>query len=106
MQLLLTQALRQQLPKLGHGDESGLGLEAKAIAKFFMSNGRWVWYASEFDGEDLFYGFVFGNVPELGYFRLSELEQVRGRHGLPVERDGSFTPLTLHQVMALHPFYF
>lgn len=35
----------------------------------------------------LFFGYVIGLEAELGYFSLSELEQIRGALGLPVERD-------------------
>ena len=48
---------------------------------------QWTWYAIEFDGADLFFGYVVGHVPELGYFSLQELEAARGPLGLPFERD-------------------
>jgi hypothetical protein len=51
--------------------------------------------AIEFDGEDLFFGFVNGDEPELGYFRLSELKANRGKMGFPIERDRNFTPCPL-----------
>ena len=67
--------------------------------KFFTSDAQWTWYAIEYDGEDIFYGYVEGIFPELGNFRLSELKQIRGAIGLPVERDKFFTPIPLSQVM-------
>ena len=94
---LLTQELRQQLPAL-HGQEAK-GLEAIAYAKFFTPDAHWTWYASEFDGKDAFFGFVRGDFPELGYFSLSELEQIRGCLGLPVERDLYFRPTPLRELM-------
>jgi len=94
---LLTQRLRQQLPGL-HGQEAK-GLKALAYAKFFTPDAHWTWYASEYDGEDTFFGIVQGDYPELGYFSLSELEQVRGCLGLPVERDRHFEPTSLRQLM-------
>ena len=57
--------------------------------------GSWTWYASEFDGEDIFFGLVIGFVAEFGYFSLSELKSVRGPLGLPVERDLHFKPQSL-----------
>jgi hypothetical protein len=48
----------------------------------------------------LFFGYVVGDVPELGYFILSELTEVRGGLGLPVERDLYFTPCRLSAVKA------
>lgn len=75
------------------------GLEALAQVKFFTPDGQWTWYAAEFDGADRFYGFVSGIEPEVGYFSLAELRQVRGQLGLPVERDRSFEPTSLRQIM-------
>ena len=60
----------------------------------------WTWYAIEYDGADLFYGFVDGDEPELGYFRLSELVANRGKWGLPIERDRYFDPCLLSVVQA------
>ena len=95
--MLLTKQLRRQLPRL-YSQESK-GLDAIAYVKWFMPDGHWVWYASEFDGKNVFFGFVEGDVPELGYFALDELRLIRGRLGLPVERDTFFQPTTLRALM-------
>ena len=42
-----------------------------------------------------FFGLVYGHEREFGYFLLSELEEVRGPHGLPIERDLYFKPMML-----------
>jgi len=60
------------------------------------------WWASEFDGDDLFFGLVSGFELEMGYFSLSELESVTGPLGLPIERDLYFEPKTLKELMELH----
>jgi hypothetical protein len=60
------------------------------------------WYASEFDGEDIFYGLVIGLEVEFGYFSLSELQSVQGPWGLPIERDLNFQPQTLRELQAKH----
>ena len=96
---LLTQDVLKQLPALGSQEEKGL--DALAVVKFFYPDFHWTWYASEFDGE-MFCGLVVGFEPELGYFSLSELESVRGKLGLPVERDKLFTPTSLRELMAEH----
>ena len=96
MKLITKEALRR-LPPLGSQEEKGL--EAMAVVKFFTPDASWTWWASEFDGEDLFFGLVHGFEKELGYFRLSELKQVRGALGLPVERDRYFRPKTLGELM-------
>ena len=46
----------------------------------------------------LFFGYVDGDFPELGYFRLSELKQSRGVLGMPIERDRCFRPCRLSTV--------
>ena len=96
---LLTKAILRRLPPLGSQEKKGL--KAKAVVKFFTADANWSWYASEFDGEDLFFGLVDGFEKELGYFRLSELQQVRGKLGLPVERDRYFQPRTLRELSGI-----
>lgn len=93
---LLTKAIRKQLPKLYAQD--GKGQQAIAYAKFFTPDANWTWYATEFDGEDQFFGLVDGFDRELGYFTLSDLEKLRGGLGLPVERDRYFTPTPLAEL--------
>ena len=66
-----------------------------ARVKFFTPDSHWSWYASEFDGEDIFFGLVIGHFVELGYFSLAELQAVRGPLGLPVERALQFEPTSL-----------
>ncbi|MEM1166279.1 MAG: DUF2958 domain-containing protein [Planctomycetota bacterium] len=90
---LVTAAIRRSLPPL-YATEDG---EAEPIVriKFFTPWTHWTWYAMEFDGEDLFFGLVDGDELELGYFRLSELESVRGPGGLTIERDLHFKPIEL-----------
>jgi hypothetical protein len=97
---LLTKAIRRRLPPLYTNEEKGL--EALAVVKFFTPDSSWTWYASEFDGDDLFFGLAVGFEAELGYFRLSELQSVRGKLGLPVERDRFFTPTPLRELLEVH----
>src|SRR5713226_7696141 len=85
---LLDQESRKNLPELYSNEDTGL--EAKAIVKFFSPDSNWTWYASEFDGQDLFFGLVVGLETELDYFSLSELETAKGALGLPIERDRYF----------------
>ena len=92
-QELLTADIRTQLPGL-YANEA-IGLSALARVKFFTPDSHWTWYASEFDGEDIFFGLVIGHFVELGYFSLAELQAVRGPLGLPVERALQFEPTSL-----------
>ncbi|MCG3203997.1 MAG: hypothetical protein KCHDKBKB_00674 [Elusimicrobia bacterium] len=82
---LLTKEILKKLPPLYSQDEKGM--EAIAYVKFFTPDSSWTWYATEFDGDDTFFGLVDGLERELGYFSLKELESIRGKLGLPVERD-------------------
>jgi hypothetical protein len=92
---LLTKKLRQQLPPLYSTENDP---DPLVVCKFFYPAFSWTWYAIEFDGEDLFYGFVDGDFPELGYFSLAELRGVRDKLGLGLERDLHFTPCRLSEL--------
>ena len=91
--MLLTKENRRALPPLYSSENSKT--EPEAVVKFFDPGGSWTWYATEFDGDDLFWGLVDGHEAEYGYFRLSELMAVRNRLGLGVERDRHFRPESL-----------
>ena len=97
---LLTAEIRKALPALY--SQEGKGWDAIAHVKFFSPYSGWTWYATEFDGEDLFFGLVQGHEQELGYFSLSELESLTAMNGkLPlVERDLYFRPVALSEVRA------
>jgi hypothetical protein len=100
---LLPDELRAVLPRLYANEE--VGMEALAPLKFFTPDANWTWYPTEFDGEDTFFGLVSGYEVELGYFTLSELEEVRGGLALPIERDLYFTPTTLQALQEYHRRY-
>jgi len=87
--MLLTKKLRAQFPKLGATEPIPIE-EKKVIAKFFTPDSNWTWYAVEFDGDDEFFGLVDGFELEWGYFSLSELQAIKGKMGLPIERDRYF----------------
>ena len=94
---LINKEIRNILPKLY--DQDNKNLNAIAYVKFFTPDSNWIWYATEFDGEDTFFGLVDGFEKELGYFSLSELESVKGPLGLKIERDLYFKPTTLEELM-------
>ena len=97
---LLTKEIREAFKKTGSQD--GKAEEAKCIAKFFDPTGSWTWYATEFDGEDTFFGLVDGFELEWGDFSLSELQSVKGRFGLGIERDRYFGMPKLKDVARLN----
>jgi hypothetical protein len=89
---LLTDEIKHQLPPLYSTEQTP---DPTAWVKFFTPDASWTWYATEFDGEDTFFGLVQGQDEELGYFSLSELQTLQGPFGLRVERDISFKPTPL-----------
>ena len=98
---LLTQELREQLPPLYSQEHEQ---DPMVYAKFFHPLANWTWYATEGspEGDDfIFFGWVYGDVPELGYFSLNEMEGVQVM-GLGIERDEYFSPMKLSEVKKLH----
>ena len=95
---LMTKEIRKSLPPLYSTD--GQGDEVIVRAKYFTPDSNWTWYATEFDGDDTFFGLINGFAAELGLFSLKKLDSIRGPMGLPIERDRYFTPKTLGEVKA------
>lgn len=64
------------------------------VVKLFTPDAGCTWLLSEIraDDPDIAFGLcdLGMGCPELGYVSLSELQNVRGRLGLPIERDLSF----------------
>ena len=96
---LLTKELRRKLPPLYAIENTQ---NPPVVCKFFLPDFSWTWYAIEFDGKDTFFGYVAGDDCELGYFTLPELQSVRGKLGLPMERDLHFRSQPLSEVRKLH----
>ncbi len=102
---LLTKEIRKKLPPLYAQD--GKGGKAVAHIKFFAPSSSWTWYVLggepvlDSEGREIefrFFGLVDGHEKELGEFLLSELEEVRGPMGLPIERDLHWQPKTLAEI--------
>jgi hypothetical protein len=91
---LLTEEIRKQLPPIRAQEQSE---DPTVYAKFFCPWNQWTWLAYEFDGEDVFFGYVKGDFDEYGTFSLSELESVVGPMGLTIERDIYFTEKPVSQ---------
>ena len=93
MQKLLTKAILKKLAKYPLYSQENEN-NPMIICKFFNPCGSGTWYAMEFDGEDTFFGYAeIGQGFELGYFSLSELQSVKLRFGLRIERDIHFEPI-------------
>lgn len=98
---LLTKSIREQLLRNGQTrrtlDEQGEDdPDFLPVVKLFTPDANCTWLLSELDPEDPDIAFGLCDLgmqcPELGYVRISELESVRGKFGLPVERDRFFEP--------------
>jgi hypothetical protein len=97
--MALTAENKRALPALYAND--GKGMDAIAHVKFFNPCGRQTWYITEYDGEDLMFGYVTGaDYDEFGYVSLAELMAVRLQFGLYIERDIHFTPKTVAAAVA------
>lgn len=93
----------QSIPNIGSFKDDGMRLfDAPALIKLFTPGDQWIWYVVEFDGADLCFGLVVGNVPELGYFRLSSLQWGWGLHSIDVIRDARYSPKTLRELLKKH----
>ena len=92
---LMTKELAAKMPKLYSQENVA---DPMVWAKFFHPFSNWTWYATEYDPEQrLFFGLVRGHEDELGYFSLTELEEVKVR-GLGIERDLYFKPVPLSKI--------
>ena len=101
--MLLTQENRKALPALYANENAPVG-SAVAHVKIFDPFGRFTFYVTEFDGEDTLFGYTVSalgpDCDEWGYGSLSELEAVQGRFGIGLERDRSFSPAPVSEVLA------
>jgi hypothetical protein len=94
MRPLLT--TEQRALMLANGQRSAAGLETDdfPVVKLFTPDGSCTWLLTELDPDDPDIAFGLCDLgmgfPELGSVRISELESVRGKLGLPVERDLHF----------------
>ena len=96
---LLTTSIREQLLRNGRASaalaEEGTGEpDFLPVVKLFTPDAACTWLLTELDPEDPDIAFGLCDLgmgcPEFGSVRISELESVRGRLGLTVERDRHF----------------
>lgn len=86
---------KEQLLKLSqNGNAENRGKDHKPVIKLFTPDANCTWLLTEIDPEetDLAFGLCDLGLgfPELGYVSITELSALRGKFGLPVERDLSF----------------
>ncbi len=83
------------LARAKHKRTAGEDIDPRPVVKFFTPDAGATWLITEADPTDpdrLFGLCDLGlGEPELGYVSLAEIRSVRGKLGLPVERDLYFT---------------
>lgn len=95
---LLTKPQREKLLDNGRRQDAVRGTENeidfKPVVKLFTPDANCTWLLTELDPDapDIAFGLCDLGLgfPEIGNVSLSELETIRGRFGLPVERDRHF----------------
>ena len=96
MTKLITDEQRAQLLANGRQSLEQDNFDPAPVVKLFTPDAGATWLLTEIDPDD--HDLAFGlcdlglGYPELGWVSLAEIADVRGRLGLPVERDLYFTP--------------
>ena len=91
---LLSDEVFSQLLMNGHATAGGDEIDPAPVVKLFTPDAGATWLLTEVDPDDEDRAFGLCDLglgcPELGWVRLSELEALRGKLGLPVEVDLHF----------------
>ena len=96
---LMTKAIEKKLPKL-HSQEKIK--DPTVRVKYFCPWNSWTWFGIEWDGKDIFFGYVYGFESELGYFSLDELKSINGPMGLKIERDLYWEDMPLSKIKGMY----
>ena len=95
MTKLITDEQRAQLLTHGRQSVENPDFDPLPVVKLFTPNAGATWLLTEIDPDDHDHAFGLCDLgqgfPELGYVSLQELASLRGRWGLPIERDLYFT---------------
>ncbi len=100
---LVTKAIERAAPAL-YSTEPIAPEDKIVVAKFFDPTGRYTYYMVEYDPvERRMFGYCVSalgpDCDEWGYTSLEELEEVKGRFGLGIERDIHFTRMPIGRVI-------
>ncbi|RZZ87779.1 DUF2958 domain-containing protein [Pseudoxanthomonas winnipegensis] len=94
MNVLITDAQRVLLLANGRESLQDADFDPAPVVKLFTPDAGATWLLTEIDPDDHDHAFGLCDLglgaPELGWVSLQELATVRGRLGLPVERDLHF----------------
>jgi hypothetical protein len=104
---LLTAADHTQLLENGRRSVAGDSQDHWPVVKLFTPDAGATWLLTEISPDDPDVAFGLCDLglgsPEIGYVLVSAISPVRGRYGLPVERDLAFRadkPLTGYAALA------
>ncbi len=96
MTKLITDEQRVQLLANGRQSTEQENFDPAPVVKLFTPDAGATWLLTEIDPGDHDHAFGLCDLglgyPELGWVSLAEIAAVRGRLGLPVERDLHFSP--------------
>ena len=100
---LMPQKIKDQIPKLYETESQ---IDPIVYVKLFTPDANWSWFITELSiDKDICFGLVispFIKDGEMGYFSLNELKTVRGKFGLPIERDLWFKPTKLSDIKRMY----
>lgn len=92
--VLIPAAARELLLRNGALSAAGQDIDPHPVVKLFTPDGGATWLLTELDPAEPEIAFGLCDLgmgcPELGYVNLAEIRAVRGKLGLPVERDRHF----------------
>ena len=94
MTILITDEQRAQLLANGRQSVERDDFDPLPVVKLFTPDAGATWLLTEIDPDEADHAFGLCDLglgsPELGWVSLAELATVRGRLGLPIERDPHF----------------
>ncbi len=89
--IFFTEAQRSMLLANGRASLENPDFDPAPVVKLFTPDGAATWLLTEIDPDDPDHAFGLCDLglgmPEIGWVSLHELASVRGRLGLPIERD-------------------
>ena len=91
--LILATQMGKLMKNAAESARTGDGSHFEPVVKLFTPDGNATWLITEIDTDgDTMFGLCDLGMgePELGYVSLTEIKGIRGRFGLPVERDAHF----------------
>jgi hypothetical protein len=94
---LFTQVQTKQLlancqEQINNNDAGHSDIDFKPVVKLFTPDAQCTWLLTELGNDDIAYGLcdLGMGTPEIGFVSMSEIRELRGPLGLPVERDLHF----------------